>query len=283
MSNPDAVRDPRAQIFSTWPVRFRRDGRWLIVNMDGRFEKNSRVCERRLFLRSAAAAAKPHSARRRIMRTTVFIVLAACFGVGAYTAPQDPVDVEGIRVEADPNDPDRFLVFVDTVIEDLPGQIDKQMGGRLGVSCSRNVYWDGQTRIRSGGSSIQLSTRIRYEHWVCAILKTRLFRKTFDVEWTIRVNEPARLENLVFTAQLRNIRGVPGELEQWFNLQERIRRDVRIPIPADCGRCQCSSLIEDLTPIAEQFEFEVRDGVDIVVKGVFSASSDLSGVVQCLQ
>ena len=119
----------------------------------------------------------------------------------------------------------------------------------------------GNTHIRGAGDRLRLATRVSYEQWLCAIFKTRIFEVSTIVEWSIRVNAPAKLDDLALTASVDNIKGVPGEVEQWFDLPRRLRTDFRLPIPTEgCGKCSCSELVDILVPVAERFSFQVQNG-----------------------
>ena len=189
---------------------------------------------------------------RRISAAATVLLLPA------LAAAQPEIALGNVRLEPDPSGNERMRVHVEVEVEGFLAAIDQQISGALTHSCSRRPYRAGGTRILAAGDHLWLSTPMRYEQWVCAFFKTRLFRTTFDTEWSIRVNSPARLDNLRLTAGFENARGIPGEVEQWFDLQERLRTSIDIPIPTECGACRCSDLVKALDPIAERFTFEDR-------------------------
>lgn len=199
----------------------------------------------------------------------------------ALAAAQPETALSNVRFEPDPGGNGRMRVHVEVEVEGFLAAIDQQISAALTHSCSRRPYRVGGTRILAAGDHVWLSTPMRYEQWVCAFFKTRMFRTTFDTEWSIRVNLPARLDDLRLTAGFENAKGIPGEVEQWFDLQERLRTNIDVPIPTECGACRCSDLVEALDPIAEGFTFEDRGGGNLLVKGEFSTSNDVTGLVQC--
>ena len=202
-------------------------------------------------------------------------------------AAQTPgVELEHVRFEPDPRNNGRILVHVEAKIEGFLAAVDHQISAAMSHSCSRRPSRVGNTRILRAGNLLWLSTPMRYEQWTCIdllvdTLKTRIFRKTFDAEWSIRVNSPARLSDLRLTAGLENAKGIPGEIEQWFDLQERLRTSINIPVPTDCGDCSCGDLMGSLDPIAERIAFDYRGGQDLSVRLTFSTSTDMTSVVRC--
>lgn len=217
------------------------------------------------------------------------IVLAATVMLLPALAAAQPPDIglESLRLEPDPNYSARMLVHMEVEVGGFLTVVDQQISGAMTHSCSSRPSRVGATSILRAGDLVWLSTPIRYEQWTCVdllfdTLKTRLFRTTFDAEWSIRVNSPAKLGDLRLTAGLENAKGIPGEVEQWFNLQERIRTSINIPIPTDCGTCQCAELVGDLDPIAEKVTFDYRGGQDLLVGLVFSTSSDMTSLVRCV-
>lgn len=208
---------------------------------------------------------------------------AMAFLLPVLAAAQTPgVNFGGVRFEPDPSSNGRMLVHMEVEIEGFLSAVDQQISAAMTHSCSRRPSRVGATRILAAGGLIWLSTPIRYEQWLCAVFKTRLFRYTFDAEWSIRVNSPARLNDLRLTAGLENAKGVPGEVEQWFNLQERLRTTINIPIPTDCGACSCAELMDDLDPIAERVSFGYRGGQNLQVGLVFSTSNEMTNLLRCV-
>lgn len=214
-----------------------------------------------------------------ILKNVRFILLALTVVFSVVTSTSATVDIEGLEIQPHPDNPDRVLLRADALIEDVPGQIDRHMGGHLGVSCSKRIFWNGDTSINQGGSHLELTSTLRYEQWLCAILKTRLLRSTHAVNWRLDITEGARLDNLIATATLTNIQDFPDSLEEWLGL--RVRTTVRIEIPAACGECECYDLVDELLPVAERFEFHPQNVRDVLVKATFSAPRNLSPILRC--
>lgn len=188
--------------------------------------------------------------------------------------------IEGLNVQPDPDNPDRLLVHADALIRDVPGQIDRRVVDALPQSCSRRLHWH-HTSIRSGGEHLELKSRMRYEQWLCLILKTRLVQSTHDIWWRLDVNEGAQLDDLFATATVTNIKEFPDELEELFGLRGTVK-SVRIPIPTHCGKCACADLVNALRPMAEKFRFlPQNNGRDVLIKAMFSAPRDLSPIARC--
>ena len=219
----------------------------------------------------------------QVLRPIAVVALLG-LGPGVSLAQLPPLSVESLRAEADPEDPTRLLVSTETLVEDVPGAIDQQLRSiaASASSCSRRPRVRG-TRITGGGGTLRLSTAFRYEQWTCiGPFKTRLFSLSFRVDWSLQVSQPAALDNLVLTAEAGNIEGVPGEVEQYFDLPGRLRREIWIALPTDCGQCRCSDLVESLEPIVRQTLFDTQNGEDdVIVRTVLSMRSDLTPLTQC--
>ena len=197
-------------------------------------------------------------------------------------AAQSEVTLGDLRFAPDLNNDGRMRIHVEVEVQGFLAEADRQISALLTRSCSRRPFRVGGTRILGAGDVVRLSTPIRYEQWLCAGFETKLFRTTFDAEWSIRVNPPARLDNLRLTAGLENARGIPGEIEQWLDLQGRLRdNNIDIPIPTDCGVCPCADLADAIDLIAEEFTFGDPGGGNLLVSGVLSASTDMTRLTSC--
>ena len=188
----------------------------------------------------------------------------------------------GISVEPDPDDSSRILLHLDALLENFANDIDKHLVGDLVSGCSKRVYRSGATRIRSAGTRVDLRTSFRGEWWSCVLFKTRLVKSTHPVHWSMRVNAPARLDNLHVSAYLENIKDFPDELEALFDLRAKLT-SIRVPVPAQCGKCSCADLADKLQPVAERFRFESVSEGGLLIKGVFSFSKDLTDLANCMQ
>ena len=105
--------------------------------------------------------------------------------------------------------------------------LDRVLGsqGNFG-GCSSRLYWAGSTSIGQYGTSLVLSSRVRYEQWVCGIplLGDRyIFQDTKTVDWRLFV-DPARLDNLRISAQVENVQNLQNDLERALGL--RVREDI---------------------------------------------------------
>lgn len=189
-------------------------------------------------------------------------------------------ELTGLEVHSDPTNPDRFRLVGEYLLENVPGQIDQAVD--VPSSCSQRSSWRG-TRLRGGGQKLLLNSTLRYEKWACLIVKTRLVRKSFDIDWSLSVKSPVSLNNLALAVNVQDIHGIADEIEDWFDLREKLSKTVRIPLPAECGRCDCVELADDLVPVAEEFRFAVVDQVDVLVTSVFSMEKDLSPALRCFE
>ncbi len=141
-----------------------------------------------------------------------------------------------------------------------------QARGNLLDRCSRRLFWIGGTSIRDAGSSLGLSSSVRYEQWLCTRFgDTRLGRVTGFVEWRLSV-EPGQ-RDLTISGHVENIRGLQNDLEGLLGL--RVRESVSIPLP-------CTQAY----PAVENIRFSVDDAVRIAV--TFSVNGDLLNALECL-
>lgn len=191
-------------------------------------------------------------------------------------------EVEGIRIE--PGDPSAstLTVLLEARIVSPAETIDRVLSGRGNMrgGCSSRLYWVGGTSVRHYGAALGLSSRVRYEQWVCGFLGDhRIFRDTRTVEWRLFV-EPNRLDDLRISAQVENVRNLQNDLEQLLNL--RVREDIAIPLPIDCGGCACDQVIGALEPVVDDFRFEDTGDGAVRVTAAFSIASRLGHVLGCL-
>ena len=190
--------------------------------------------------------------------------------------------IEGLSLEPTSDDPSTLLVRLTARFPLFTETLDRVLGeeGNFG-SCSRRLYWAGSTSIDQYGASLKLSSRIRYEQWVCGVPfvgDQRIFRDTKTVDWRLFV-EPDRLDNLQISAQVENVRNLQNDLERALGL--RVRENIRIPLPAYCGRCECSQVTTALRPTVEAARFS-QEGGDVRVTVTFSVASDLTDALACL-
>ena len=195
--------------------------------------------------------------------------------------------VEKFEVTGDKEDPSRLLITstVQLGLDSLLSQLDATMTGRgnLIEGCSQRLYWRNGTAIRHGGQILGLTSKIRYEQWTCTdlifdTLKTKLFSVSTDVEWKLFV-ESKGLDKLKIIAEVTNVKNVPPFVEERLGL--RIRNDIEIPIPTNCGTCDCTDIAQTLDVEFRSVNFETIDNtLRVVIQ--FSAKGDLTELFGCL-
>ena len=67
----------------------------------------------------------------------------------------------------------------------------------------------------------------------------------------------APIHEVAVIARLEDIVDFPDAVEQVFGL--RVREEVPIPLPSECGSCDCADLIDLLQPAVEGFSFSERE------------------------
>ena len=190
--------------------------------------------------------------------------------------------VEGLHVEAAANDSSNLMVRLVARFTSLTGVLDDALRAQNNFlkRCSRRLYWVGNTSIRHYGGSLGLSSRVRYEQWVCGLFGDhRLLRNTKTVEWRLFV-EPAPLNNISISAQVTNVRSLQNDLERLLGL--RVRDNIAIPLPTDCGACDCEQLSAALRPEIESLRFEDAGNGAVRMVLMFSVASDLTDVLKCI-
>ena len=193
--------------------------------------------------------------------------------------------VEKFEVTSDKEDPSRLLITSTVRLDSLLSVLDATLAGRgnLRGRFSQRLYWRTGTTIRHGGRTLGLTSRIRYEQWtridlLFETLTTRLFRISTNVEWKLFV-PPGRLNKLKIIAEVTNVTEVPPIIEEWLGL--RIRGDIDIPIPINCGTCDCADIAESLDLQFKSVNFETTDNTLRLVTQ-FSAKGNLTELLGCL-
>ena len=190
--------------------------------------------------------------------------------------------IEGLRIQSANDDSSTLLVQLTANFPGFTGTLDRMLRqqGNFG-SCPSRLYWSGGSSIQRDGASLALSSRVRYEQWVCSSWfgRTRLFRDTKTVDWRIFV-EPAPLDELLIVAEVDNVRNLQDDLEDLLGL--RVREQIKIPLPAYCGSCECAEIVNILGPAVEAARFSGNGG-DLRAEVTFSVASDLTDALACLQ
>ena len=193
--------------------------------------------------------------------------------------------VEKFEVTSDKEDSSRLLISSTVRLDSILSVLDSTLNGRgnLMGRFSQRLYWRTGTTIRHGGPILGLTSRIRYEQWtrvdlLFETLRTRLFSISTNVEWVLFV-EPGGLDKLKIIAEVTNVRDIPPSIEEWLGL--RIREDIQIPIPTNCGTCDCTNIAKTLDMEFRSINFEMTNNTLRVVTQ-FSAKGNLTELLGCL-
>ena len=190
--------------------------------------------------------------------------------------------IEGLRIQPAADNPSRHLVQLTASFPGFTGTLDRILReqGNFG-SCPSRLYWSGGSSVRRDGASLALSSRVRYEQWVCSSFwgKTRIFRDTKTVAWRISV-ESSPLDELLLVAEVDNVRSLQDDLERLLGV--RVRDEIKIPLPAYCGSCECDKIVDILGPAVESTRFSRTSGGGMRIEVKFSVASDLTGALGCL-
>ena len=190
--------------------------------------------------------------------------------------------IEGLRLQSAKDDSSTLLVQLTASFPTFTDTLDRILRNQGNFNnCSERFYWAGRSSIRSYGASLALSSRVRYEQWVCGFFGNhRIFRATKTVHWSISV-KPARLDKLMMVAEVNNIKSLGDDLERLFGL--RIREKIKIPLPAYCGSCECAEIVNLLSAEARDIRFSSTGNGDVRMDVLFSVASDLTEALRCLQ
>ena len=190
--------------------------------------------------------------------------------------------IEGLRLQSAKDDSSTLLVQLTATFPGFTATLDRILRKQGNFnSCSQRIYWAGGSSIRRYGASLALSSRVRYEQWICGFLGNhRIFRDTKTVHWSISV-KPAPLDKLLIVAEVNNIKSLGDDLERLFGL--RIQEQIKIPLPAYCGSCECAEIVKLLSAEAKDTRFSTTGNGDVRMDVNFSVASDLTGALGCLQ
>lgn len=185
------------------------------------------------------------------------------------------VFTENIKIT---EDVDRLVVTTPIEFHSFTGTVDAYLQGRGDFidGCSKRLYWAGDTSIRGTGEILKLSSRVRYEQWICAKifgkrLKTRLFRDTKTVHWNLYLDK----EKLKIVARLKDIKNFSDSLERRLGLT--FEKEIDIPVPEKCGKCQCDKAFD---PRLERSNFDQSSG-KVVLGMTVSFKIDVATAAKC--
>ena len=193
--------------------------------------------------------------------------------------------VENIIIEGDDEDSSRLLINLTAKFGSFTQDLDRflRSKGNFAKKCSTRIYWSGNTSVRGTGKGLRLSSRLRFEKWICKkvfgkAIRTKIVRDTKTVHWRLFIKR-ARIDQIRISAQVENIKNFPDDLEKLLGL--RIREEIKVPIPARCGKCKCSQITDSLKPVFENVKFWRTDET-IHVKVEFSILGDVTKLSHCL-
>ena len=138
--------------------------------------------------------------------------------------------------------------------------------------------------VSDGSRKLELTSKIRYETWFCTRIpftdswfKTETGTVSTDFFWRLSV-APANFEELRLTAEVTDVMGVPPFVEKWLKL--RVVKHFDIPIPPNCGSCDCSDVLGALDAKFGGARFEIS-GHDVTVIATTSVEGDLMPLLAC--
>ena len=153
--------------------------------------------------------------------------------------------------------------------------------GNLGSTCADQLHWVGGSSVRGTSATLELTSSVRNEKWRCS--GSSGTRKTSEetrvIDWWLGVTT-ARLDKLLLIAQVEDIKGVSGIFQNLLGL--RVRKEFKIPLPSNCGGCECASLVEVLRPELQAVRFRRSDNGTMRLEATIAVPSDLTGVLECV-
>lgn len=226
-----------------------------------------------------------------VMKSPIFIALFVSLWISICCAPASagqnlPINYEGREIGSirsmeivDPNeDSPKMFVKLSADFPHFVKNLDEilQARGNLG-GCLDRIFWRGNTSAVRFGEELRLSSRIGYERWLCwpKFLRKRILGSVGRIHWKLYINA-ASLNDIKINAQTYNIVGVPNWLEKWLGLH--FKEVIEIPLPAHCGSCDCSELVDALSFRLESTEFsrigENEEGIRL--DALFSSEANLT-------
>lgn len=124
---------------------------------------------------------------------------------------------------------------VGTIIKDIPIALARILPGDVINGCEDDLYINSWRLNGANKNWIGLSSRIRYEHWTCGSVKTRLLQHSGDVDYNVNIG--IRDGVPIFAVEATDLVHVPGFvediIENWFSkeLGKTVNEDKKITIP----------------------------------------------------
>ena len=157
-------------------------------------------------------------------------------------------------------------------------------------TCSRRLEWAGQTQVSASSEGLQVSRAVRYEQWVCLVVRTRIYGDNGIAHLRVVVGlDP--VDGFVVSATLERLEGVSRLTEFlvriFANVGTALESDAEyrfaIPIPwaATGSPCTLSEMVEESDLRFEGTTFSQESG-DILVTATISLAGDLSDSSGCL-
>ena len=200
------------------------------------------------------------------------------------------VSVSDLRIVPSSRNQNRTSLYGVFQILDLSGLIDREMenSGNILGRCSKRLFWRGDTEMLEppNDGKLQLSTRMRYQQWVCAIFKSKLFSKTDRVHWALSIPQGPIRDKVTLNLQVLQIGSNKDFIEEFLTDLLGIDKLLRVslPIPEQCGGCSCSEVFEALQPALDEAEFlqaDTKTG-DVELALEFSIENNLKPILECI-
>ena len=157
-------------------------------------------------------------------------------------------------------------------------------------TCSRRLGWAGPTQVSASSEGLQVSRAVRYEQWVCLVVRTRIYADNGIAHLRVVVGlDP--VDGFVVSATLERLEGV-SRLTQFLvrifanvgtalEFDSEYRFAIPIPWAATGSPCTLSEMVEESDLRFEGTTFSQESG-DILVTATISLAGDLSDSSGCL-
>ena len=189
--------------------------------------------------------------------------------------------IESVVIDKNDQGP-RFTISVRMKFPDFATNLDKILSARGNLGkCQQRFFWRGDTSMHGGGKTLNMTSRVAYEAWLCIkhIDNLRIAGDARNVDWTLFV-QPAPLDQLYVSARVNDIRGWPNWIEAAFGV--RITENVELALPTSCGTCSCMDVVKSVLPRLDDSEFTVeKDGTLLVAATLSVDNNVLTKVLAC--